>query len=135
MTIKNQRLRVDNYLYTAGYYYGRSLMTAIRIGTNKLEVEMGRREGKHLDLRVCKQCNSNQVEDEFHFIAQCPLYNNLRDKLFLDICNTTNSKWKLDSLDPNKRFLFLVNGSGDQYEYTINSLVQKYLIGCWKLRK
>ena len=49
------------------------VMTAIRIGTNKLEVEMGRREGKHVDLRLCKQCNSNQVEDEFHFITQCPL--------------------------------------------------------------
>ena len=79
---KNQGLRVEKYLYTQGYYYGRSLMAGIRIGTNKLEVEMGRREGKHVDLRLCKQCNSNQVEDEFHFITQCPLYGILRQIVF-----------------------------------------------------
>ena len=30
--------------------------------------------------RVCSMCNSNDIEDEFHFILQCPAYNDLRKK-------------------------------------------------------
>ena len=71
ITFKDKRLRVENYLHTAGYYYGRSLMTAIRIGTNKLEIEKGRWERKAPELRTCKQCSSNETEDEHHFLLRC----------------------------------------------------------------
>ena len=39
-------------------------------------------KGRYLHLerneRVCSMCNSNDIEDEFHFILRCPSYNELR---------------------------------------------------------
>ena len=28
--------------------------------------------------RICTLCNSSDIEDEFHFILKCPIYNDLR---------------------------------------------------------
>ena len=66
----------------------RNLLTKLRIGVCPLRIESGRFEGgKYLpsDLRLCLCCNSQHVEDEFHFIMECPVYENLRSILFQDI--------------------------------------------------
>ena len=63
---KNPRLRPEKYLLTARYYWGRTLMTDLRIGTNRLEIERGRWEKKKAEDRLCRQCSLNEVEDEYH---------------------------------------------------------------------
>ena len=32
--------------------------------------------------RICVNCKLHEVEDEFHFIMRCSLYNSLRDNMF-----------------------------------------------------
>ena len=43
-------------------------------------------KGRHLGLsqaeRLCKLCNTNNIENEYHFLLACPTYRNLR-KLYL----------------------------------------------------
>ena len=39
-------LKLENYLLTPGYFKKRSLMTDLRTGTNKLQIELGRWEKK-----------------------------------------------------------------------------------------
>ena len=132
---KQPRLKLENYLLTPGYYYSRSILTNIRIGTNKLEIEMGRREKIEPHLRFCKQCTLNQPEDELHFIISCPHYNALRNKLFTDIGSISNGKWNIMVFNDMERFCFLLNGSMDTYESKIFVLVRKYLAQAWKSRK
>ena len=31
-------------------------------------------------LRLCTLCNGSHIEDEYHFVAICPAYNQLREK-------------------------------------------------------
>jgi hypothetical protein len=138
ITFKDQRLRLERYLLTPGYYFGRSLMTDIRIGTNKLEVDFGRRKHKEVEHRICEQCDLKVIEDEYHFLIHCPLYADLRFKLFTDICDESKGKFDLFSAKKfafPQKFFFLLNGSGDEFECQIFKILQKYLIRCFKLRK
>ena len=45
-----------------------------------LEVECGRWKGLKLDERKCKLCNQCDVEDESHFLFECPKYNTERER-------------------------------------------------------
>jgi len=58
----------------------------LRIETGRYEVTMNQR-GIPVKFRVCQCCNLNKVEDEIHFLLECPLYITLRNCLF-DVCKT-----------------------------------------------
>ena len=54
-------------------------MTKLRIASHRLELETGRwsrHNAISFEERKCKICN--QLEDEFHFLFECPIYSNLR---------------------------------------------------------
>ncbi len=46
--------------------------------------------------RKCELCNLNQVEDETHFVLQCTLYDDLRQKY--DIFNRHNGETDIENL-------------------------------------
>lgn len=54
-------------------------ITQIRISAHSLEIETGRMARPKIppDERFCKHCKVS-VENEIHFVTECPLYNQLR---------------------------------------------------------
>ena len=52
----------------------------IRICAHKLNVESGRYRNIERSERICTLCNVNVIEDEYHFIIECPQYKDLRCK-------------------------------------------------------
>ena len=60
----------------------RSLCAQLRSGALPLAVEVGRYTGIPEEQRLCVVCDLGVVEDEFHFMFHCPMYNNLRLSLF-----------------------------------------------------
>ena len=59
----------------------RIAMTKLRVSSHRLHIETGRWTKPNCtpyNLRVCNQCNI--IEDEFHFVCECELYNDLRSK-------------------------------------------------------
>lgn len=60
----------------------RSLCAQLRAGVLPLAVEVGRYKAIPEELRLCTLCNLGVVEDEFHFVFHCPLYDSLRSVLF-----------------------------------------------------
>ena len=56
----------------------RSILAQYRIGILPLRVETGRYIGEKPEERICKICQSGQIEDEMHFLFNCTLYNDLR---------------------------------------------------------
>ena len=59
-----------------------SSLARFRCSNHKLAIEEGRHNAINLENRLCKFCDSIQVcviEDEFHFLLICPLFNELRD--------------------------------------------------------
>ena len=63
----------------------RQLLTSFRLGSHKLEIEIGRINNVRRENRICKMCNMNVIESEFHFIMCCPMYRSVRLKYFGNI--------------------------------------------------
>ena len=51
----------------------RKAICRIKISAHDLRKESGRYAKHHLirSERICTKCNSNEIEDEFHFILKC----------------------------------------------------------------
>ena len=60
---------------------------------------------KHLTERICKLCNSGVVEDEIHFLCDCPIYSEERRNLYSKAINSNNTFENLDSFD---KFVYLM---------------------------
>lgn len=59
----------------------RHALSKVRMSSHRLEIEAGRWHRPHsipLDERKCRVCNI--IEDEFHFILECTLFQNIRKK-------------------------------------------------------
>ena len=56
----------------------------LRISAHQLMIELGRYKKNKLqrDERICKQCDTSNVEDEFHFLFECSNYNIERRDFF-----------------------------------------------------
>ncbi len=71
--------------------YERSLISQLRLGILPLRIETGRYSKLEAKDRLCLVCNSNVVEDEYHFLFKCNFYSTIRSRLETDIgCNFTN---------------------------------------------
>ena len=102
-----------------GNYTQRKLITKFRISTHNLEIEQGRYNNTPLDKRICKLCNT-VVEDEVHFLLECPRLQNKRQLYITNIeykfknikllSNKTKFIWLMSAEDPfiyNQLYLLL----------------------------
>jgi hypothetical protein len=87
-------------------------LTRFRTSTHQLQIEVGRYTAPKTPIieRICRNCSSNSIEDEQHFLLFCQKYNELRNKLIIpclnkNISNTNNYEahfiWLLSNEDPN----------------------------------
>ena len=74
------KLSVSNYLTIIKNRKARTLLAKLRLGVLPLEIEKGRRSNVAREDRFCKFCNSEKVEDEVHFLFECPFFNNRRTR-------------------------------------------------------
>ena len=82
-TFKN-KLKRENYIVSNPINKRRNL-TKLRISAHDLAVETGRYTSPKTprEQRTCILCTKREVEDEFHFLIKCDLYDNER-KLFFE---------------------------------------------------
>ena len=57
-------------------------MAKIRISAHNLTVEKGRYTGIP---RICKVCNTGSIENEQHFLLECPAYKLLQEDFILKL--------------------------------------------------
>jgi hypothetical protein len=57
----------------------------LRGGTNQLRIERGRWEGEKVKERICMVCLCDDVENEQHFLLECPMYVCERARMFEEI--------------------------------------------------
>jgi hypothetical protein len=74
----------------------RSVMAQFRCSILPLRLETGRFVGEPEYQRICKMCDSGQVENELHFLLECQFYNELRNQLLsglnATVLNLNNSE-------------------------------------------
>ena len=81
-------------------------ITKIRISAHSLCIETGRSMNIVRNERFCKYClsnNSRLVEDEYHFLIECPLYRDLREKFLPKYYWKRPSVYKVVELVSNER--------------------------------
>ena len=64
------------------YRRKRSLLAQFRMGVLPLAIETGRFKGIKLNERLCKFCNSQDIEDEKHMLCKCNLYDDARSIMY-----------------------------------------------------
>jgi hypothetical protein len=79
----------------------RRLFSKFRIRNHKLEIEFGRYSDVPRQERLCKYCDKQAVEDEFHFSFECEKYENLRNNSH----NILKDYFQMSSTDELKRKL------------------------------
>ena len=67
----------------------RSIFAQLRLGILPLEIETGRWRGHDIDRRICKLCTTSKVESEYHFVFECPIYEEKR-RIFFDNIDCAN---------------------------------------------
>ena len=75
----------ENYVTSFLPKRQRSLIAQLRLSILPIRVETGRFVQEALENRICKLCNYNVVEDENHFLLNCPCYKDIRDIYFRKI--------------------------------------------------
>ena len=58
----------------------RKQFSCLRLTSHCLEIEFGRFNGVDRQNRLCKLCQQNVIESEYHFIICCPRYSEIRRK-------------------------------------------------------
>ena len=84
----------------------RSLSAQFRLGVLQLRIETGRFRNLPYEQRICQLCELNKVEDEFHFIMECPLYDNVRHELFRKAERQNLEFYQLHDMP---KFIFLIS--------------------------
>ena len=82
-----QKLSLSSYLLKIKSRDKRSLFAKFRLGVLPLEIEKGRRYKLIRSDRICKFCNTQEVENELHFIFTCPSLETVRSPIFSEIYN------------------------------------------------
>ena len=102
----------------------RKLFTKFRLSSHDLEIEGGRYGTKSLPVNegICKLCNEGKVEDEFHFLMQCPFYAEERASL-LEHTHTNFENTR--SLNDYDQFIWLMSQENNSCLIKIAQYLQK----------
>jgi hypothetical protein len=76
--IFTQSFTMETYLSCVQITKFRTILS--RLGFHDLTIERGRCQHMERNTRLCKCCNMNVVENEYHFVLVCPPYTQLRSK-------------------------------------------------------
>jgi hypothetical protein len=75
-------LKLENYLLFFSNFKMRQLFTKFRVSDHNLEIESGRYKNITREERKCKNCNLNEIGDEYHFFLKFTANHSLRNNLF-----------------------------------------------------
>ena len=97
--------QTERYVVNTRTVGGRRVMAGLRMGCLPLAVETGRYSHIPYQERVCRLCNRGEVEDQAHFIAICPRFNDIRLKLFNHCYSIIDNFYQLPLQDKIKFIL------------------------------
>jgi len=106
----------------------RLAFTNLRISCHSLRIESGRHTSPKTSIedRLCIYCDLNKIEDEYHFVMECGLYNNQRLHFLSDI----NNMFNCNDMSMNEIFLLIMSAS----DYDFLKVVTNFVQTCFDVR-
>ena len=89
---------MEKYLQILSNDTLRKHLTSLRLVSHRLQIEIGRHNDLARAERVCRVCNVQQTESEYHFMLVCPAYRDLRVKFLPRYCMSWPTLNKFDYL-------------------------------------
>ena len=88
----------EEYVYLNLKRNVRSLIAQFRCGILPLQIEVGRYRNVPVENRLCFSC-TNKIEDEYHLLMECSVYDDLRSNMFNAIVRKDQNFLDLDVFD------------------------------------
>lgn len=106
-------------------------MTKLRLSAHPLLIENGRyhRPPIPAEERLCQYCNFGEIEDEKHFVLNCSLYSDPRDRLMSTLSEIFPDLAQLSSKDLFK-FMFSLGDCDTE----VMGPVLKFITECFDKR-
>jgi hypothetical protein len=98
--------KLADYLTTITNPKTRSELSRFRLSSHKLMIEVGRHTNIELGQRVCPKCDTQAVEDEKHFLLECPFYNADR-AILLNIVKSVSPH--IENLTQSDQFIWIMS--------------------------
>ena len=95
-------------------------LTKFRISVHDLEIEKGRYKNIPADKRFCKLCNKNVIEDEIHFLLQCPSLSQERSTFVSDLSSRYPNYCTLDN---KSKFIWLMSNEDNYINKKLINLI------------
>ena len=105
-----QQFGLEDYICEKPYNDRRHL-ARLRISVHTLAIETWRhaRPKVPVDQRLCKMCDTGEIEDEIHFVTTCNKFRQIRQNIFEKIQNLCPNFGALSSED---KYLYLMSSGG-----------------------
>ena len=100
----------------------------IRISAHPLMIEIGRYKNLETEEGLCKLCITQKIEDEYHFLIDCLIYNNSRKFCYQkisELCSNFNNM-----SDKSKFYYLFINE-----DLSMINIFGKCIIECFETRK
>ena len=107
-------IRFEPFLALVKNHKLRNYISRFRLSNHQLMIEKGRyvRPKINREQRFCYNCRG-EIEDETHFVINCPVYNTERVKLF-EICRKNSNRIiNFDNIPTSKQKLIFIMTSDD----------------------
>ena len=98
-------MSLSNYLTRIGSRNSRTLLAKLRLGVLPLEIEKGRQYNLNRSERICKFCQTNSVENEIHFLLECPVFESPRST-YINLISHINPNFYLYSSEQKLNYLY-----------------------------
>ena len=95
--IKREFIR-EKYLDCVTNDKHRIALSRFRCSAHKLAIEEGRYRNIERNQRFCTRCNTNVVENEYHFMLVCPLYRDIRHEILPHYYSVWPNQRKFETL-------------------------------------
>ena len=75
---------MEKYLQTISNFGMRRYITKFRVSDHNLEIELGRKRTPQIPLneRICRRCEMNEIDDEWHLMFSCTKFTKERKHLY-----------------------------------------------------
>ena len=73
---------MEDYLISLQDFKSKKIVVKFRCSYHTLMIDTGRHKKIGLEERTYKMCSQKRIEDERHFLLECPAYNKVRKSLF-----------------------------------------------------
>ncbi len=120
----------EGYISSIDDRFLRKYISMLRLSCHPLKIETGRYRNIPQHLRVCDFCDHNEIENEYHMIMRCSLYNNLRHEFFSMYNNLNNQRWN-NSCTLDEKFRVIMQPDGNKSAI----LTCQFIKSCFTLRK